>query len=170
MILLCYDGSADAQAAIDRAAQSMPGAQATVLTIWAPFLVTINHAGALGLAASGVYVDNRQVDLNRRRAAHEHATEGAQRATAAGLHAEPRIAGQDGGSARTILAVAAEIDADIIVLGTRGLGGVKSFLLGSVSHDVVQHADRAVMVVPSFAIATRRRDSSHHAGISEVLL
>jgi hypothetical protein len=34
MILLCYDGSADAQAAIDRAGLLMPGSDATVLVIW----------------------------------------------------------------------------------------------------------------------------------------
>jgi hypothetical protein len=32
-------------------------------------------------------------------------------------------------------------------------------LLGSVSHSVVQHADRAVLVVPSHNVAERRRRS-----------
>lgn len=45
-----------------------------------------------------------------------------------------------------------------IVIGTRGLTGVKSLLLGSVSHAVVQHADRAVLVVPSPEIAEARGD------------
>jgi hypothetical protein len=42
-----------------------------------------------------------------------------------------------------------------MVLGARGLGGVGS-LLGSVSHRVLQHADRPVLVIPSEAVATRR--------------
>lgn len=45
----------------------------------------------------------------------------------------------------------------MIVLGTRGLGGVKSFLLGSVSHAVVQHADRPLLIVPSPDLAEQRR-------------
>jgi nucleotide-binding universal stress UspA family protein len=39
-------------------------------------------------------------------------------------------------------------DADLIVLGTRGLGTVSGALLGSVTHHVVHHATRPAVVVP----------------------
>jgi nucleotide-binding universal stress UspA family protein len=41
-------------------------------------------------------------------------------------------------------------------MGSRGLTGVKSLLLGSVSRSVIQHADRTVIVVPSPEVAAAR--------------
>ena len=104
MLLICHDGSADSQAAIDHAAE-----------------------------------------------------DGAARVTAAGLRADARCESCRHGVADTVLATAADVDASAIVMGTRGRGGVTSVLLGSVCQVVVHHADRAVMVVPSLAIAERRR-------------
>ncbi len=46
-----------------------------------------------------------------------------------------------------IVALAEELGAGLIVLGSRGLGGIRSALMGSVSHSVVRHAHCPVLVV-----------------------
>jgi nucleotide-binding universal stress UspA family protein len=46
-----------------------------------------------------------------------------------------------------IITVAEEIGAGLIVLGSRGMGGVRRALLGSVSDSVVRHAHCPVLVV-----------------------
>lgn len=52
-----------------------------------------------------------------------------------------------GQPARTIVGFAEEREVDLIVLGSRGLGDVEGYLLGSVSHKVTSLSDKAVMVV-----------------------
>lgn len=48
---------------------------------------------------------------------------------------------------KQIVRLARDIDADLIVIGSRGLGRVKSAVLGSTSREVLAKADRPVMVV-----------------------
>jgi nucleotide-binding universal stress UspA family protein len=49
--------------------------------------------------------------------------------------------------AQQIVRVAEEIGAGLIVMGSRGLGGVRRALIGSVSDSVVRHAHCPVLVV-----------------------
>lgn len=168
MILVSYDGSDDAKAALDHAARLMPGADAVILTVWEPLLDTMLRTGfGLGAGVIGVPFDTTEFDEGTKESAEATAAEGAERATAAGLAASPRSATSAGGIATTILSVAADARADAIVMGTRGLAGVKSMLLGSVSHAVLQHADRAVLIVPSPSVAEHRRAGIHPPGRHE---
>ena len=149
MILVCYDGSADAQAAIDRAGELFNGEPAIVLTVWVPFIEVMAH-NASGLAFAPGMVDIEQIDTASEKNAQARAEEGAERARQGGLGAEPRTRAQPAaGVSGAILAEAADNGASVIVVGTRGLRGLKSVMLGSVSHAVLNHAELPVLVVPS---------------------
>jgi nucleotide-binding universal stress UspA family protein len=54
---------------------------------------------------------------------------------------------QEGDPAQVIIEVALEHDADLIVVGARGLTGLQRFLLGSVSSKLSHHAPCSVMIV-----------------------
>jgi nucleotide-binding universal stress UspA family protein len=61
---------------------------------------------------------------------------------------------ETGHPADVILRVGEEESCDLIVLGSRGLGEVKRFLLGSVSDAVAHHAHCPVLIVP-FSLSDR---------------
>ena len=52
-----------------------------------------------------------------------------------------------GKSDEQIVALAEEIGAGLIVMGSRGLGGIRRLLMGSVSNSVVRHAHCPVLIV-----------------------
>lgn len=145
MILIAYDGSPDARAAIQRAGELLRGHPATVLTVWERFQDVLARTGA-GMPIGAVDYD--ELDREYEQQARQRVDEGAELARDAGLNARARTCVRNGSIANTVLAEADDVGAEAIVLGTRGLTGLKSLLLGSVSHAVAQHADRPVIVVP----------------------
>jgi nucleotide-binding universal stress UspA family protein len=157
VILIAYDGSPDSKAAVQHAGELFPGQPATVLTVWQPFADVIARTPS-GFGWAPGEVDYEAVDTAARQSAEQHAAEGAKLARAAGLDAQPRISEERTTTAKAILAEADAIDASAVVMGSRGLTGLKSLLLGSVSHAVLQHADRTVIVVPSPDVSAGRRD------------
>ena len=54
---------------------------------------------------------------------------------------------QMGDAAQRIMETAREVKCGLVIIGSRGRGGFKELLLGSVSHKVTNHADFPVLVV-----------------------
>ena len=143
-VLLCYDGSQDAQHAIQSAGALFPGRRALVVTVWQPTAVP----SSLGFAGGAAGVADL-VELDREAADHggRLADEGARIAQQAGLMPEPVAVKASGSVWKTIVDIADRDDAATIVMGSRGLTGLRALLLGSVSSAVVNHADRPTLIV-----------------------
>lgn len=118
---------------------------AVVLTIWVPASVELERFASF---APLVISDEGQVDSEEEAAAGKVAEEGAARAREHGFDALARTEDAREGVAHSILSVASELDARLIVCGQRGRGLVRSTLLGSVSHALSAHARRPVLIVP----------------------
>jgi nucleotide-binding universal stress UspA family protein len=143
-LLLCFDGSEDARRAIERAGALFAGRRALVVTVWQP-IADLDSFAWTGPTASPVDV----VELNRAAAADGGcvADEGVRVALEAGLKAEPLAVEATGSVWKTIVEIADCHDAAAIVMASRGLTGVRSMLLGSVSSAVVHHADRPTLII-----------------------
>jgi nucleotide-binding universal stress UspA family protein len=143
--LLCFDGSAEAAEAIRRAGVVLAERRAVVLSVAIPAEaeLPLDPVGDLVGRLSGIY---RDWDEIAGQIAGQHAEAGCRLAAEAGFDATPLTAA--GKPAPTILEVADDRDAAVIVLGTgrrRPLGA----LLGSVSARVVLESARPVLVIRS---------------------
>jgi nucleotide-binding universal stress UspA family protein len=103
--------------------------------------------GAESYAALSPGVDVALLQELNLESAHERAAEGAKIARRAGFSAEPH-ATLSAPTWQGIIDLADEIDAALIVVGSRGLKGAREVFEGSVSHEVAKHASCPVLVVP----------------------
>jgi nucleotide-binding universal stress UspA family protein len=150
LALYCYDGSADAKEAIARGAALLGGHEAVVMCIFESIL-QMPAGGDFPYPDMMPAADAEAVDDAAKTRAAEKAEEGCELLRAAGVTASPAAVEGIGAVWRTILAEADERDAAIVVLGSRGLTGVRSLVLGSVSHGVANHCRRPVLIIPAVA-------------------
>jgi len=148
-ILFAYDGSESADAAITGARDLLGsrGIDAVVLSVWEPLVVEALRAMRFG-GRLPMLPDVADVDAQSEDEARQVAEHGARLAGEAGFEARPLWVADTRAIADTIVEGADELDVDLIVLGARGLAGIRAFL-GSVSNHVLQHAHRPVLVIPA---------------------
>lgn len=145
-VLLAYDGSDAAKAAIAEAGRLLGGRTAIVVSVWQSASAAA-PASVIAIPAGVARQAYEELDREAERQAGALADEGAALAREAGLDASARPTVGDVNAWSTILEVADDEDASTVVVGSRGRSGVRSALLGSVSHGVVNHARQPVLVV-----------------------
>ena len=140
-LVLCYDGSAAAEHAI-RIAPILVGRGRTARVLYA-YKPTERSLGV----AQGITGGRIDAPVLGEADAHQIVDRGVAIARDAGFEAEPLLKVADRRTAALVAETAEELDAPAIVLGTRGLSGLKSAVLGSVAREVVNAYHRPVVLV-----------------------
>lgn len=131
-IVVGYDGSEESKRALERATSlGRSGASVTIVAAVEVGSHGPRNMGALNddeLRAEREVLDAARTNL-KAEGLEVHTVEG------------------EGSPHEVLIEAAKEVDADLIIVGTRGRGGVKRALMGSTSTKVVQHAPCDVLVV-----------------------
>jgi nucleotide-binding universal stress UspA family protein len=136
-IVVGTDGSPSAEAAVRRAVEVARGSGALVHLVTA-YPDIPSYRERIASTAKRDPIDLREVaESVLARAAGELGSRGVEVET----HA------REGEPASVIMEVAQEQNADLIVVGARGLTAIQRFLLGSVSSKLSHHAPCSVMIV-----------------------
>ncbi len=142
--LLCYDDSEDAKLAIERAASLLKGREAIVAEVWQSWVTQMPYAPVAAGAVGGMAQELDEIAVTQ---SAELARAGVEHARAAGFEARPFSQRSDVSVWRSLLDIAEEEEASLLVMGARGMSGI-SAILGSVSHAVLHHSERPVLIVP----------------------
>jgi nucleotide-binding universal stress UspA family protein len=145
-ILIAYDGSEGARHAIAEAGRVLGGGTAQVVAVWQSSAAQA-PASLLAIPAGVAHQAYEELDRESERQGQALADEGAALAREAGFDATARPAVCHGNTWSTLVRLAEEEQAAVVVLGSRGHSGVRSMLLGSVSHGVANHCTRPVLLV-----------------------
>src|SRR5215216_2916448 len=145
-VLIAYDGSEVSRAAVRHAAELFAGRPAVLATVWEPGLAAV----PVGLSDSmGMGMDTlppnpatvEAVDRGQREHASTVVADGAELARSLGLVVEPQAVPDEVDVADTLIDIARERDAAVVVVGSHGIG-LRRRLLGSVSRKLIEHCDR----------------------------
>jgi nucleotide-binding universal stress UspA family protein/effector-binding domain-containing protein len=155
-VMAGYDGSVPAGEAIEVAATLLPRAHAWIAYLWVPPFADEVIRRRL---RHGIHrVDDLVAAIEREGHAEAGriAEMGAALARAAGWEAETLVERGYGGEGMLLAELAEKLEPDLLVVGSRGLGGAQAFL-GSVSDMAVHYAPRPTLVVPHPVLAAERK-------------
>ncbi len=134
-LLVAVDGSANGRAAVE----------------WSAGLAALTGARVLAVHALGLLERDEHGDVvpaQPRRAEVEARLRSDWCAPLSDAVVTHECIVRDGDPVTVILGTADEYDVDMVVVGSRGLGGYPELLLGSTSTQVAQRSSRPVVIVP----------------------
>lgn len=165
-ILIGYDGPKSAAAAIAAAGELLAGSEveAIVLSVWEPESVAAVRAARFGGPMLPISTDAGDDDDRSEQQARKLAEHGARLARNSGFDPTPLWMADDRDVPSAVVGEARELDVDLVVLGARGLAGVRAFL-GSVANHVLQHCQRPVLVIPASSPPENAANPEPPAGV-----
>src|SRR4051812_35848918 len=146
-LLLGFDGSPAASAAVGVGAALFPGAHAWICHLWTPPFANESMRRRLWTGTRHVNQFVVAIEREGQSEAERVAAIGVTLARAAGWSAEPVVRRCYGAEGLELTQLAEKLEPDAIVVGSRGHGGARA-VLGSVSDMVVHYTPRPVVVVP----------------------
>lgn len=146
-IVVGTDFSKTAEAAVDQAAEIAKafGATLHIVTAFKPAMTTSIAASSLEAMAAGGAEFLQEADSKI--ADEVDATLGQMAKKLSSKGVSVKTHGCAGDAADALVDVAESAKADLIVVGNRGMGGVKRFVLGSVPNKISHHAPCSVLIV-----------------------
>jgi nucleotide-binding universal stress UspA family protein len=149
-VVIAFDGSPAARRAVEETARVFRSSRVLVVTVWEEGLAYVaSTTPTEGMMMSPMVEPSVALEVDR--GVHENAErvsqEGAALAKSLGLEAQPLAVPDERDVARTILQVAEKHEAAAIVVGSRGLSGLRARLEGSTSKALLKHAPCPVVVV-----------------------
>ena len=145
-IVVGFDGSPHAERALEFLAALTPerGARVTVLRA-----VDTMHVPAQGLISADtratVAAEVARINEERRSTGQKELSRATKTLTAAGWEVDHALT--DGAPLRDLLGTAVEVRADLLVVGARGVTGLRHLLLGSVAEGALNRSPVAVLLV-----------------------
>lgn len=140
-ILVAYDGSEKSKQALEKVklmAKESANCQVHILVVWRTPVEMYNFETTSAIRY-GDLVEAQETEAKDKMKEAEAVMEGVQdRSQSVMLEGHP---------SQKIVEYAQENEIDLIVMGSRGLSGIKKLFLGSVSYNVVQEATCSVLIV-----------------------
>jgi nucleotide-binding universal stress UspA family protein len=151
LVLIGFDGTGASERAVREAARLFAGRPALVVTIWEPgraFDLALVPARGFELPLSGIDIRAAdEVDKAMYEEAQRLARWGAQLAADSGLAADSLVVADEVTVADTLVRLAGEHSAAVLVVGAHRRGRVAELLLGTTARAVIKDAPCPVLVV-----------------------